>query len=65
MANNYSGGIGLAGLLTIIFVIAKLAGVITWPWWLVLSPWWISVALALGVLALLAVVAIICAAIDR
>lgn len=30
--------IGLIGLLTIIFVIAKLAGIITWSWWVVFSP---------------------------
>ena len=40
-----SGGIGLAGTLTIIFIILKLTEVITWSWLWVLSPLWISAAL--------------------
>ena len=38
-----SGEIGFAGLLTIVFIILKLCGVIAWSWWWVLSPLWISV----------------------
>lgn len=30
--------IGLLGILTLIFVISKLAGWITWSWWLVFMP---------------------------
>lgn len=33
---------GIAGLLTIIFVVLKLVGVIAWSWLWVLSPLWIS-----------------------
>ena len=40
-----SGGIGFTGLLTIVFIILKLCGVITWSWWWVLSPLWISTIL--------------------
>lgn len=40
-----SGGIGFVGLLTIVFIILKLCGVITWKWIWVLSPLWISAAL--------------------
>ena len=40
-----SGGIGFTGLLTIVFIILKLCGVITWSWWWVLSPLWISAIL--------------------
>lgn len=36
--NNSSGGIGFAGLLTIVFITLKLTGNITWSWWWVLSP---------------------------
>ncbi len=35
-------GIGFGGLLTIAFVVLKLAGVISWKWLWVLSPLWIS-----------------------
>ena len=40
-----SGGIGFAGLLTIVFIILKLCNIITWSWWWVLSPLWISAIL--------------------
>lgn len=42
-----SGGIGFAGLLTIAFVVLKLCKVISWSWWWVLSPLWISVGIAI------------------
>ena len=37
-----SGGIGFTGLLTIVFIILKLCGIIAWSWWWVLSPLWIT-----------------------
>jgi len=50
--NNTSGGIGFAGLLTIVFITLKLCGVITWPWLWVLSPIWISLALLILIIAI-------------
>ncbi|QHJ81143.1 MAG: hypothetical protein [Caudoviricetes sp.] len=41
-SSNSSGGIGFLGLLTIVFIVLKLMDVITWSWWWVLSPIWIS-----------------------
>jgi hypothetical protein len=43
-------GIGLLGLLGIILVIAKLAGVISWSWWLVLLPFYFGLAVLLFIL---------------
>lgn len=40
-----SGGISFCGLLTIVFIAAKLVGAITWSWWWVLAPLWIPWAL--------------------
>lgn len=40
-----SSGIGFTGLLTIVFIVLKLCGIITWSWWWVLSPLWISAIL--------------------
>lgn len=37
----------LLPILTIIFVIAKLAGFIAWSWWLVLAPSLVGAALGL------------------
>ena len=42
-----SGGIGFGGLLTIVFIVLKLCGVIAWKWVWVLSPLWISAGLSL------------------
>lgn len=44
-SSSSSGGLGLAGVLTVIFVVLKLTGLITWSWWWVLSPLWISLGL--------------------
>ncbi len=35
-----NAGIGIFGLLGIIFVVLKLVGVIDWSWWLVLLPFY-------------------------
>ncbi|MCP5006388.1 MAG: hypothetical protein GY941_20985 [Planctomycetes bacterium] len=42
-------GIGILGLLGVLFVSLKLGGIISWSWWWVTLPFW-------GGLALLAVV---------
>lgn len=42
-----SGGIGFAGLLTIVFIILKLTDNIDWSWWWVLSPLWIPTVIFL------------------
>ena len=41
-SNSSGGGLGLASVLGIIFIVLKLCGVIIWSWIWVLSPWWIS-----------------------
>jgi len=52
MSNNTStsGGIGFPGLLTVLFIGLKLTGYISWSWWWVLSPLWISALLAIVIL---------------
>jgi len=50
-----SGGIGFVGLLTIVFIVLKLVGTITWSWWWVLSPIWISFAFSLSILLLIGI----------
>ena len=44
VSSSSSSGIGFVGLLTIVFIVLKLLGKITWSWWWVLSPLWISAA---------------------
>ena len=46
MAEKSSGAsIGFTGLLTIVFIVLKLCGVIAWKWVWVLSPIWIDLCL--------------------
>ena len=49
VVNNY-GGIGFAGLLTVVFIVLKLTGVIAWSWLWVLSPLWISTLIVIGII---------------
>jgi hypothetical protein len=44
---NNTGGIGFAGLLTIVFITLKLTGYIDWSWVWVLAPLWIPIVLVL------------------
>jgi len=48
-SSSSSGGIGFVGLLTVAFVVLKLLDKITWSWWWVLSPLWISAAISLPI----------------
>lgn len=50
------GGVGFFGLLTIMFIGFKLAGIIDWDWWVVLSPMWGSFALLVVALIVLHVI---------
>ena len=45
--DNNSGGIGLLGVLEIVFIVLKLLGIITWSWWIVLIPLWIDITLVI------------------
>ena len=45
--NTGSSGIGLSTVLTLIFVVLKLVGVIDWSWWWVVSPSLISTGLTI------------------
>ena len=44
------GGIGMCGILFVVFLILKLCNVISWSWWWVSAPLWIPAAI--GILAL-------------
>ena len=58
-SNTAGGGISFASLLTLAFIILKLCNVITWSWWWVLSPMWISIGLAVVIFIVVMVVLII------
>lgn len=54
-----SGGIGFSGILTIMFIMLKLIGIITWSWWWVLAPVWLPIIGLIAVLLFLAIAAAI------
>jgi hypothetical protein len=53
-----TGGVGFAGLLTLVFIVLKLCHVIDWKWVWVLSPLWISVSISVLVIILVVLVGI-------
>jgi len=56
-ATSNARGIGVVGLLGVLFVALKLTGVINWSWWWVTAPFWGSLLLGLIVFAVVLVVA--------
>ena len=52
-STTVNGGVGFMGLLTIVFIVLKLLGFITWSWVWVLSPIWIDAILIVLLLAVL------------
>ena len=53
--NSSSSGIGICGVLTIVFVVLKLVGVINWSWLWVLCPLWIDILLTIILLVIIAI----------
>lgn len=47
------GGLGIVSVLTIIFIVLKLLGVIQWSWIWVLSPIWISAVIVVAVFSVI------------
>jgi hypothetical protein len=56
MANNGKRGVGFLGLLTIVFIVLKLTGTITWSWLWVLAPTWIPMVAGLIVVIISALI---------
>lgn len=64
MSLIYQGGnmklnIGFLQILTLIFVVLKLVGTITWSWWWVLSPLWIPASILLIIIVITTIAALI------
>ena len=52
---NPSGGIGLLGVLQIVFIVLKLTDLISWPWLVVLIPLWIEIV---GIIIMITIICI-------
>jgi hypothetical protein len=44
--NKMKGWFYMMNVLTVLFVVFKLTGVIDWSWWWILSPMWIVILMA-------------------
>ena len=51
------GGVGFFGLLTLVFIVLKLTGVISWSWGWVLAPLWIPFLFGVIIIIVLLLVA--------
>ena len=53
-SNNKSNGVGVLGLMFIVFLTLKLTGHIGWSWWWVTAPLWLptAVGLSIGLIAI-------------
>lgn len=63
--NASGGGMGLIGVLMVVFVVLKLTGNIEWAWTWVLSPLWIPLAILLAAMVISAVFVILFWAIGK
>ena len=52
VSSSSSSGIGVLGLLGVLFVALKLTGYIDWSWWWVTLPFWGGLALVLVILVI-------------
>jgi len=50
--NKTSGGVGVLGILLIVFVVLKLCKLIDWSWWWVLSPLWLPFVIVILIVVL-------------
>ncbi len=54
-SNTSSGGVGIFGLMFLIFMTLKLIGTIDWSWWWVTAPLWGPVAFVVAIVIIVAV----------
>jgi hypothetical protein len=50
--NSNSGGLSLATILFLIFLVLKLTNYIDWSWWWVTSPLWVSALLVILIVSI-------------
>jgi hypothetical protein len=58
-SSSSSSGIGFCGMLAVLFIGLKLANIINWSWWWVLSPLWIGLIIVALIIFLVSMAVII------
>ena len=56
-----NSGIGLTGVLFVVFLVLKLCGVIGWSWWWVTAPLWAPAVFLLGIALVCLIIAVLTA----
>ena len=56
---KYTGGIGFCGLLTIVFIVLKLIGIIDWSWIWVFAPIWIDFIFAVLIIIIFVILRVV------
>lgn len=64
-SRSRSSGIGLGGILFVVFLVLKLTGFIDWSWWWVTAPLWIPFALVIGIAAVMGLCALLAASVSK
>ncbi len=64
-SSSSSTGIGVFGLLGVVFVTLKLTGYIDWSWWWVTAPFWGGLALVAAIFAAIGIIALVVVTFDR
>ena len=54
--SSSSGGVSVCGLMGVMFIGLKIAGIIGWPWVWVLAPFWVPLAIAIVILLVAAII---------
>lgn len=57
-SNSYGSGIGFPGLMFLIFMTLKLCNIITWSWWWVTAPLWITFIIFIIISVIVFIVAV-------
>ena len=68
MSNSKTASFPVLAILGLIFVTLKLAeiGVVaTWSWWAVLSPFWVPLAIVLGIFAVAGVAMVVAKLLEK
>lgn len=57
--------LGILGLIFVTLKLAEIGVVATWSWWWVLSPFWIPLAIVLGIFAVVGIVMVVAKLLEK
>ena len=57
-------GSGLV-VLTVVFMVLKLCGIIDWTWWWIFAPLWIPIGIVVGIFLFTGIIALVAIILDQ